>query len=168
MPNNALFTEQTQAGKPTPYALRVGPATDVVFDVVPHLLRTEIGHGYAMQFLRRRDVENWPVMLPINGCADMPRAFHAGVQAFAVLVRHSMERHAVYEGDLDQTINVRAVLRGWALVYDVDVNELPRCYHLVRPWITAKSTFTPATFDVLRALLRRKGHAGEINLKGMR
>lgn len=168
MTSGELFLPQTRASEPSAFALRVGPETSIIFDVVPHLLRTDIGVSYATQFLRRRDVENWPVMLPINGCADMPRAFHAGMQAFAVLVRHSMERHRVYEGDLDQTINVQAILHGWALVYNVDVNEIPRCYHLVRPWLTSRTTHTPETFDVLQALLRQKGHTGEINLKGMR
>lgn len=165
--DDALFTAMTISREKGPFSLKVGPETDIVFDVQTHMFRSPLGfYSYPIQFMRRLDVENWPVMLPINGCASMPIIFHAGMHAFAVLVRHTMEKHRVYEGEADQGLNVRGIMQGAANVYGVDVNALPRVYGLVRPWLTSRSTSTPSSFHEMLALLRAKGHSGEINLKG--
>lgn len=149
-----------------PVELKLSDSITVGFRAYEHEIPIHLGapSGHKskvriMQYMDRLDKDEMLLIVDKSNYMNMPREFHAMVTVAAPLLFFNNNRNRVYEDERDMIIDVRAILRGTALRYGVDVNDMVNFYPQARVWLGHRQLSHPLTLEELTGNLIRQGRA---------
>lgn len=87
------------------------------------------------------------LFLPAGNAMQMPRAFHASLQASGLLLHHYYATGMKYEDAPSQMVKPRTILQSYARMYSVDVNDVAKFYPQARQWLSHTNLDHPTTLE---------------------
>ena len=147
-----------------PVELKLADEIFVGFRAYEHSVPINIGVGKKVetkvfQYVDRIDRDEMLLVMDKSECMSMPLEFHAMLSIAAPLLFFNNSKNRVYEDERDMIIDVRSIMRGAAMRYGVDINDMASFYPQARLWLGHRLLSHPLTLTELTGNLTRQGKA---------
>lgn len=130
--------------------LKLGPNNGAVFWVaeLPTILPGDgiVVGGTLPKFHSRAD--DTALVKMVGDTMHMPRAFHASMQASALLLHHYHAHGLKLEGERTQLLSPQGILKAYARLYEIeDVNDVAKFYPECRARLSHINLDHPTTLE---------------------